>query len=251
MIRAPGGGDADQRHADPQQAVAEPEDEGLRLRVAEHEGAEQQRQVDGRVKERDRLQAAEGDVAHSAGRRASRPAGRSGASASAGQRIDVGRPPGVGVVLGVGRDLRRPVGQPGETDQQHHLARQPHERLDGERSGTTDHSSSQLAGQGLGRVLVDLDRAAGAQRPAARPGGQPGGAAPGQPAAVGGPDHAQGRQALGGVLGHEPQRPAGRLELEREPIGPGLENRSAARRGRRGSGIRAGAAHRARRRPRR
>ncbi len=45
------------------------------------------------------------------------------------------------------------------------------------RSASTDHSSSQLAAQRVGRVLVDLDRPGGAKRPAAGPRRQP--AAPG------------------------------------------------------------------------
>ena len=55
----PGGGDADQRHRDPQQPVSEPQDERLGLRVAGDEGAHQQRQVHGRVGERRDLQPAE------------------------------------------------------------------------------------------------------------------------------------------------------------------------------------------------
>ena len=48
-------------------------------------------------------------------------------------------------------------------------------------------------------------------------------AAPGEPAAVGRAHQAQHRQALGGAGGDQPQRPAGGLELERQPVGRGLE----------------------------
>ena len=119
---------------------------------------------------------------------------RSGSSASAGQRVDLGRPPGELVVLVVGGDGRA-VGEPRLPDQQHDArsaaARSASIRS---RSGSTDHSSRSSRADRVGRVLVDLDRAAGAERPAPRPRREPGGAPAGQPAAVGGAHDAQHRR---------------------------------------------------------
>ena len=53
------------------------------------------------------------------------------------------------------------------------------------RSGSTDHSSSSSRVERQHRVLADLDRAAGAERPAPGPARHPGGAAAGEPAALG------------------------------------------------------------------
>ena len=65
----------------------------------------------------------------------------------------------------------------------------------------------ELAGERVGGVLAHLDRAAGAQRPAAGPAGHPGRAAAGQPAPVGVAHHAQRRDAVDRVVA-QAQRPA-------------------------------------------
>ena len=119
------------------------------------------------------------------------------------------------------------------------------------RSGATAHSSSQLAHERVGRALAEVDRAAGAERPAAGPRGDPRSAPAGQPAAVRGARDAQRRHALRGVARDQPQRPAQRLHLDRDSVArPGC-SRPAARRRRRGSASRAPAVRGSpRRRPR-
>ena len=85
------------------------------------------------------------------------------------------------------------------------------------RSGVTDHSSSSS------RVSVSTGSSPTSTEPPAPSAQRPahdathGGAAAGQPAPVGGARHAQDRQRGAGVLAHQPQRPAHRLQLELEP----------------------------------
>ncbi len=160
----------------------------------------EQRQVDGRMDERDDLEAAERDHLASSARASSAPIRRSGSSASRGPPLDLRGPPGELVVLVVGDDGRRrrgatparPAG-PGRLGSSTSASTLS-------RSGSTDHSSSKLAAHRPGRVLAELDRAARAERPAPGPRRQPGGSPPRQPRAVGGPDQAQDRQAPGGVV---------------------------------------------------
>ena len=85
------------------------------------------------------------------------------------------------------------------------------------RSGSSCHSSLQLARERPRRALAEVDRAAGAERPAVRPGRHPAGAPARQPAAVGGAHHAERGQAVAGVALDQPQRPARRLKLEPQP----------------------------------
>ena len=86
------------------------------------------------------------------------------------------------------------------------------------RSGATDHSSLELAHERVGGALAEVDRAAGAERPAPGPRGDPRRAPAGQPAPVGGARDAQRGDAARGVAGDQPQRPAQRLQLDRDPV---------------------------------
>ncbi len=117
----PRGGQAGDRHEDPQQAVREAEHERQRLRAAGCERADQERRVDARVRERDPLQARErqrtgaGAPRRRAQRRASDGPARARRCslrqppshprqhlARLGRPlVDLARPPGVLVVLGV------------------------------------------------------------------------------------------------------------------------------------------------------
>ena len=125
---------------------------------------------------------------------------------------DLGRPPGVLVVLVVGRDWRRRAARPGRSTGTIRSAAARAPRAAAARPAT-DHSSCELAVHRLGRVLVDLDGAAGpsAQRPAheashaaRRPASQ-------RPSA----DRARCRWRRSRQRRRQqPQRPARRLQLE-------------------------------------
>ena len=164
--------------------------------------------------------------------------------------VELGRPPGVGVVLGVALHLgARRAATPGRRTSPCRSAatRAPRPRT---RSGSTDHSSSSSRVERLDRVLADLDGAAGAERPAARPRTRARRAAAGQPAPVGVAHDAQHRQRA---------RP--RRRRAAAPSAPAAASaagrrrrprtRTAARPGRRGRASRGPAARRSRRRRRR
>ena len=116
-----------------------------------------------------------------------------------------------------------PSAQPGLADE-HDQAGWAGEtqRLDGQPLGLDRPLLLELARERLDRVLADLDRAAGAERPAPGPGRHPVGAAAGEPAALGVAHHAQHRQRGRGVVA-QPQRPAHRLQLEPQAVRVGLE----------------------------
>ena len=88
----------------------------------------------------------------------------------------------------------------------------------------------ELARERSDRVLADLDRAAGAERPAAGPGRDPVRAAAGEPAAVGDAHRAQHRERRRRVVADQPQRPAHRLQLEVRPPSPDSNPASRAAR---------------------
>ena len=113
-----------------------------------------------------------------------------------------------------------PAGSPCLPDEHRDLCRQADQRLDGESLSSHRPLLGELAGERLHGVLVDLDRARSAERPAPGPGRQPARASPGQPAALGVPDDAQRRQRARAAAGQQPQRPAHRLALQaqRSPI---------------------------------
>src|SRR4051812_31333716 len=106
---------------------------------------------------------------------------------------------------------------------------QAHERLGAHPLGRDRPFLVQLAGERVDGALADVDRAAGAQRPAARPRRQPRRAPTGQPAAAVVAGDAQGGDAVARVAVDEPQRPARRLHLDDEPVGGLAIARQASR----------------------
>ena len=162
--------------------------------------------------------------------------------------VDVGRPPGELVVLVVGRDGRA-VGQPGLADQQHQLARAaapaPRSAAARARPTTPRAARGAIVSAGFSSTSTEPPRRAPSARPttpATRRGAPP----------ASGPSasrtmHRTDRLWAASV-GNQPQRPARRLELERQPPVVGRRSRPAAPRTRRGWASRAGGARRARRR---
>ena len=119
------------------------------------------------------------------------------------------------------------------------------------RSGSTDHSSSQLAHERVGGVLADVDRAAGAERPAPGPRREPWRAPAREPAPVASRMTQSAATVRDRVALDEPQRPARGLQLESASRPRRRCGRRAARRRRRGSASRARASARPPRRRRR
>ena len=147
IVAAPHGVQAEQRHDDPADAVA-PAEHVLRAVQAGHDPHDQQARVDRRVGEREVLERRAGSMRTRGG---CRPRScSSAASAAAAVRVvrpvgRVGRPPLVRVVLVVAHAARRPrratPGRPGTPCRRAwRSAPRPSSR-----SGTTPHSSSQLA----------------------------------------------------------------------------------------------------------
>ena len=156
---------------------------------------------------------AAGSVAMSTRRPAARPS-PAGARRFVRPTLDLGGPPGEGVVLVVGRHLRA-VGQPGDADEEDQSAGDSHQCLGRQAFRSDRPLLVQLARQRVRRILPHLDRPAGAERPAAGPRRDPRRPAPGEPASVRRPRDAQRRERVGRVL-PEAQRPAHRLQLELE-----------------------------------
>ena len=148
--------------------------------LCEAEGDDQQREVDQRVDERNALEALKVIT--------SRPSiaaiARSGSSASAGQPLELGRPPRERVVLGVGDDLgARRRARPGRAASR--ALGQADERLDGDPLGASPTTPPAARARACAAGFSPrVDGAAGAERPAARPGREPGGAPAGEPATV-------------------------------------------------------------------
>ena len=118
-------------------------------------------------------------------------------------------------MLVVRRDLGA-RGQPGLADEHDQLVGQADERLAAHALGRDRPLLAQLAHERVGRALAQVDRAAGAERPAPGPRRQPGGAAAGEPAALGVAHDAQRGDDCRRVALDEAQRPAHRLELEQQ-----------------------------------
>ena len=163
-------------------------------------------------------------------------------------RLGLGRPPGVGVVLGVALDLgaRR---QPRLADEHDQAVGSETSASTASRSGATDHSSSSSRVERLDGVLADLDRAAGAERPASRPRSRP-------TARGGRPASARRRRArrTAPTASRPRRRPAAAPSASaaassRSASLVGLERGTAARRGRRGRASRGPRARRSRGRP--
>ena len=182
----PRGREAGERHDDPAEAVGHAEDElaaACRPATSQTISSASVDRRSGRTTPHFSRVEGERRGARSRQQRAMR---RSASSASAGQRVDVGRPPGVVVVLVVGAPTSAPGGEPGLADEHHQPVRQADERLDRcTRSGATDHSSSSSRTSVSRRALAEVDGAAGAERPAPGPRGQPRRAAAREPAPVG------------------------------------------------------------------
>ena len=142
---------------------------------------------------------------------------RSDASRLGRPRRGVGRPPGVGVVLRVARDLRAGASQACPMSITSRLGRQTSAST-ASRSGATDHSSSSSRASVCDRVLADLDRAAGAERPAPGPGRDPRRArrpASQRPSASRTAQRTESEPCASSL--EQPQRPADGLELDGEP----------------------------------
>ena len=202
---------------------ASPSTNVSRLRVAEHERAHQQRQVDGGVGERRRLEAAEGDDALTTAADSSAASPPERLIGLLGPALGIGRPPGELVVLGVRRD-HGAVGQPGHPDQHRDPVGQPDQRLDASAAPgpPTIPRCSSRASVSAGFSPTSTDPPAPSAQRSAQVASQARAPA-GQPAAVGGADHAQRRQALHRVVGQQSQRPPGRLALERQAPVRGVE----------------------------
>ena len=160
--------------------------------LARHEGADQQRGVDAGVGERGPLQAREGAAARQPAR--SRGAHIDSQRAIRGRRLaglgrpvlDLARPPGELVVLVIRSDpLLVPLGQPCLADEHDEPLGQAQQRLAADALGRDRPLLLELADERVGGALAEIDRAAGAERPAPGPRGDPRRPAPGQPAAVG------------------------------------------------------------------
>src|SRR3954469_13229727 len=89
-----------------------------------------------------------------------------------GPRVDVGRPPGVGVVLVVADDLRI-VAEPGLPDQHRHPARRAYERLDGKPLRLDAPLLPELAREREDGIPAGPPRPPRPGRPAPRPRGDP------------------------------------------------------------------------------
>ncbi len=123
-------------------------------------------------------------------------------------------------MLVIGHDLGA-VGQPRLSDEHHEPLGQSHERLPLYALGRDRPLLLELAHKGVGGVLIEVDGAPGAERPAAGPRGQPWCAPACEPAPVGGARDAQRGDAVGGVAGYQSQRPAQGLELELDALAVG------------------------------
>ena len=186
-----------------------------------HEPDDQQRQVDRRVGEREVLELLEASSRRLQQRGHARAAS---ASASAGQAARVGRPPGVGVVLVVARDLGAlGAARPGRSSITMPVG-QADERLDREPLGRDGPLLLELARErrrpGPRRPRPRRRRRA----PSARPRSRPSRAAAGEPAARRRRAPRTAPRATPSASSREqPQRPAHRLQLDREPAAGGLE----------------------------
>ena len=139
----------------------------------------------------------------------------------------VARPPRVGVVLVVARDLGAGR-EPRLADQHRHVRGGREQGFDRHGFGFDRPFLLQLARERERGVLVQVDRAAGPERPHARPARHPGRAPAGQPAALVVAHDAHHRQRAARVVG-QPQRPAHLLELEREAVVGDVEARQPRR----------------------
>ncbi len=141
----------------------------------------------------------------------------SASPASGGQSRDLARPPRELVVLVIGCDvLLDALGEPRLPDEHDEPVRQAQQHLAAHALGRDRPLLAQLAHERVGGALAEVDRAAGAERPAPGPRGDPRGAPSGEPAPVGGAGDAQRGHALRGVAVDQPERPAQRLHLDRE-----------------------------------
>ena len=233
--------EADERHDDPADAVRHAEDELGAVQPGDEPDG-QQRDVDGRVQERGGLQPVVGDdPAHV--RRGPGPSGAAASSASAGHSPTSAGHQAKSSCSSSGR-TSAPAREPGEPDDHDHPVGKTDQRLDGQPLGRHRPLLHELALERLGGALAEVDRAAGAERPAPGPLRQPRRAAPGEPAPV-----VRARDAERGDR-CRPRRPgraaapsagaAGRARACRPP----RRSRRGARRGRRGSASRGAGAPR-------